>query len=549
MKSIYTLIFKPLLYTLFAMLFSLPVYARVICVDANATVNGNPDGSCWSKPFLDLQGALNLASIDHTVDQIWMAAGVYKPSKTYSPTDQNEHEILAGAMSLPQFNPGITNDGVLMNYADNIANFNHKLITFNLVDNVSIYGGFQGQHRSQGGEKTITQRNPNINLYQTILDGNLSNDANAADNVWHVLVAGNDITLAGVNLTLDRLVIRNGNASPAPYFPIDFPLNPGEVPIHYHDDGGGLYIFTHSNIVINNVIFQSNSGIAGGALFMEDGSHITINNSQFNNNSGGDGGAIMARGGGPHDNVDPAHRVGTLLVNNSSFFNNKSFANGAAITDYDELFFSAPSDNAGVNLTIQNCHFTDHFGSTSNPIPLPSTISVVLSSAQFNILNSTFNDHGNPLSQSVFYVPFLGSPQWNIKNNVFLNSNTGSFAPGAQIEVFFANNSTGVIEGNTFANNYASGPVIGVGGAIYLALLDHLTIKNNIFLKNKADQKGGAIFVGSDAIIANLFNNSFFNNSAISGGAIYVDSTDGGTIQNSSGNLFGGNKPDNIVSH
>lgn len=326
--------------------------AKTICVDTNAKSSGK--GTCWHKPYLTLQEALDSAEQDKTIEEIWIAKGIYKPTKTYSPKDKHDRAVIAGAMSLKEYNPGITMDQTLIHYADNAEQFNRYLKTFQLINNVSLYGGFQGQSGPGNGEKYKNERFSDLQSDQTILDGQLD-----GYQVWHVITAGNDITLKGVKAHLDRIVVRNGNAISAPYYPIHFPLKPNEVPIYYHDDAGGLYIFARSEITLNQMVFENNAGIAGGAIYVEDGSKLEINDSTFKNNLAAEGGAINMRSGGPNEFLNhPESRITKVTITNSEFINNASFYGSAIIINDTQLNPSIKVSEQ--NIHLNNCRFTDN---------------------------------------------------------------------------------------------------------------------------------------------------------------------------------------------
>lgn len=291
--------------------FSNMLLAKTICVDSNSTI-AIGDGSCWNKPYLHLQDALDAANKDLTIDQIWVAKGIYHPTKTYSPQSKYDKCIVGGAFS-QQAGPGITFQNQPVNYADNPNKYNEYLKTFQLINGVSIYGGFKGN------EKSLLERPTPSTENATILDGNLGKLS-----VWHVLIAGNDVTQEGVTLTLDRLVVRNGQAQNAPYLPKHFPLTKQQVPIYYHDDGAGLYIFSRSNITLNQVTFTQNRAIAGGAIYVHDGSTLAVNQCVFSNNYALNGAAINARNGGPNEFSKNAKRNTTVIIKKSRFMHNHS---------------------------------------------------------------------------------------------------------------------------------------------------------------------------------------------------------------------------------
>jgi hypothetical protein len=136
----------------------------VIYVRAGAT--GSNNGSTWSNAFTSLQSGLALAS---SGDQIWVAAGTYKPSAA----------------------------------AD-------RGLSFVLVDGVAIYGGFAGS------EATLGERDPAVNL--TALSGDIGAAGNPTDNSYHVVRAGATVTSSAV---LDGFTVSGGRADGA------FPDNRG----------------------------------------------------------------------------------------------------------------------------------------------------------------------------------------------------------------------------------------------------------------------------------------------------------------------------------
>ncbi|MCS5710149.1 hypothetical protein [Candidatus Berkiella aquae] len=307
-----------LLFLLVYTCYATALFAKTICVDANTSVlHGN--GSCWESPYQDLQQALDAATDDKDIHEIWVAKGVYRPTKTYAPENHQHIQIVGGAFSQKQYNPGITFKQKLTHYQQDVKHYQRCLRTFSLIDGVSIYGGFKGH------EKTRTQRSPDIEKNATILEGDYA--------IWHVLTAGNDITRKGVKVTLDRLVIQHGDANQAPYYPTHFPLYASQIPIYYHDDGGGLYIFAHSQITLNHVRFLHNHAIAGGAIFVQDGSKLIINQCEFRHNQAQNGAAINIRHGGPNEFTPNAKRRTEVIIHHTRFLQNHSEIGPAILTN------------------------------------------------------------------------------------------------------------------------------------------------------------------------------------------------------------------------
>ncbi len=128
-----------------------------------AGASGLNNGTSWADAFNYLQDALAVASAG---DQIWVARGTYQPDLGGGQTPLNRNA------------------------------------TFQLVDDVALYGGFRGY------ETTLEDR---VGLFDdTVLSGDLRGDdrpdfVNTDDNSYHVVT----ITSSEV---LDGFTIRGGNA-------------------------------------------------------------------------------------------------------------------------------------------------------------------------------------------------------------------------------------------------------------------------------------------------------------------------------------------------
>src|ERR1043165_3442921 len=146
----------------------------IIRVSASAQAGGN--GQSWATAFNDLQSALSLAATIPEPQrdvQIWVAAGVYKPSARIAEPD-------------PQS------------------------VTFSLLNRVQLMGGFVGTE-STLAERVIPRRNdfssiPDYRARATILSGEIQTP-NPADNAFHVVLArGTDATAV-----LDGFLVELGN--------------------------------------------------------------------------------------------------------------------------------------------------------------------------------------------------------------------------------------------------------------------------------------------------------------------------------------------------
>jgi hypothetical protein len=130
------------------------LYDRVIYVDDDAT--GNDNGSSWEHAFSDLQLALAEAQAE---DEIWVAAGLYKPSYT-----------------------------------------GDRTASFIPLHQVPMYGGFVGDETNFDDRNWIDNK--------SILSGNIGGQFNAIDNSYHVVKVIDELA----DIVLDGFTIQKGRA-------------------------------------------------------------------------------------------------------------------------------------------------------------------------------------------------------------------------------------------------------------------------------------------------------------------------------------------------
>jgi hypothetical protein len=253
--------------------------AKVLYVNAVAT--GLNNGNTWANALTNLQDALSVARSGATnantaVAEIWVAAGVYKPTTT-----------------------------------------NDRNATFQLVDNVSLYGGFSG------GETKQSQRNSDPLSNDTILSGDLlGNDTSTPwddpttynDNSYNVCIAP-----VGAGTVLDGFTITGGNCTNS----FGGGMLCSGVPqlrnllfrANYGFWGGGLMVWsltaTREPFMISDCLFLQNGAQSGGGMFVLGNSptnnqQVVVTNCQFyenqasspviGQNGGGGGGLVVANG-------------------------------------------------------------------------------------------------------------------------------------------------------------------------------------------------------------------------------------------------------------
>ena len=247
------------------------VPAKVLRVKQGA-IPGGSNGATWATAFTNLQDALSLAragaatgNADDDVAEIWVAAGVYKPT----------------------------------------ASTNDRNASFELVNNTAIYGGFAGV------ETKLSQRQPDPLLNDTILSGDLL--GNDTTTPWDNPATYNDNSIAvcradtavGDGTVLDGFTITGGNAA---------------------NYGGGL--FSYGRPRLKNLFFRANYGVngAGVLVWLPTATAVpyVISDCLFLQNGAGAGGA----GGMLVQGQLGANINQPFVITNCHFYQNAATAGG-----------------------------------------------------------------------------------------------------------------------------------------------------------------------------------------------------------------------------
>ncbi|MBI5351847.1 MAG: hypothetical protein HZB50_04340 [Chloroflexi bacterium] len=220
----------------------------VYYVKADAT--GANNGSSWTNAYTDLQSALSVAS---SGDEIWVAAGTYKPTLG---TD--------------------------------------RTVAFALKKGVAIYGGFAGV------ETLVTQREPISNV--TVLSGEIGVDG-VDDNSYHV-VTGDDTVdtaiLSGFTITAGNADAQFSDDSGGGLY-----INTGSpsltsliITSNRAISGGGIMLYDSNSKLIDVTISDNTASAAGGGMVVVALSPI-LKNVTFKENHAAVGGGIANSNGGP----------------------------------------------------------------------------------------------------------------------------------------------------------------------------------------------------------------------------------------------------------
>lgn len=282
---------------------------RVGYVNINAAPGGS--GVSWATAYDSLHTALS----DPTIDEVWVARGVYRPDAS------------------------------------------DRTVSFELQSGVEILGGFKGDETSR------VQRDWVAN--ETVLSGDLfGNDGpnffNTFDNSFHVVSA------QGVDETaiLDGFTVIAGNAEPN-VAPVEYGggvFAPNAEPVlrncrlldHQAAKGGGVYASGAGRITIEDCSFENikvRSRGGAGAVHLDLGIHALLTRCVFDGNIGELGGAVGVE-------------LASALITDCSFVNCGLGQRGGAIGGWESTIdvmggtFTGNQATIGGAIGVLRCDFS-----------------------------------------------------------------------------------------------------------------------------------------------------------------------------------------------
>ena len=292
---------------------SVGAVTSVIYVDGTNGSDSN-NGTSWANAKKTIQSGIDEAEFLGK-NQVWVTSG------TYYPTTGNDRKV-----------------------------------SFNLADNIAIYGGFAGTEAT-AGERT-NYGNGEIN--ETIFSGNIGNTNNDTDNTYRILVTGKGCTLDGITFTKGYA---NGEFTERMGGAIYMADNASDViDCHFEDNygeaGGAIYVFNingdgtqqsdYQVVNISNCSFVDNTANLGGAVVLRVGASTVLSNCSFENNEAAWRGGAIFIDYGSYESVPND-------VDGCTFSGNICSGNGGAIYIDDMA-----SQLQGTYTTIQNNEFTSN---------------------------------------------------------------------------------------------------------------------------------------------------------------------------------------------
>jgi predicted outer membrane repeat protein len=391
---------------------------KIIYVDDDA--NGVNDGSSWQNAYKYLQDALADANSFEKPVEIRVAQGIYKPDKGLNQTAGNRNA------------------------------------SFNLIDNVTLSGGYAGVTESEPNEQ-------NIEKYETILSGDLAGDDVESENpmISSISRRENSIHIINNNKTaiLYGLTITRGNA--------------------HSENGGGIYNDT-GNLTLRNCNICNNTSDSGGGIYNTNGS-LNIQDCTIKGNS------TVFTGGGIFK------YQGSVDMTNCIFEENSANYSGGGLCNLRGSF--------NLNNCVFNKNFTldDEYGSGGAIYNYGSSGPPNLNKQK--LIDCTFTENS---------APFMGGGIYNTETELFLSNckfirNTTS--SGGGLYNYYGNS---VLNNCSFIGNLAARH----GGGIYNGNNCMISLNNCCFCGNQALQNGGGICY---LTINRVYTNTILNNCVLFG--------------------------------
>lgn len=155
---------------------------------------------------------------------------------------------------------GSGSNGYDPKYLFDLGEYGDGTTSYRIRSNVTLIGEFQS-----GGNPLFGDQN--VNLYPTILSGDIGTADDVADNIYNVVSATSSIDSASI----EALIIEKGNA------------NGGSIE---HQKGGGLY--NSEFLILKDVTLRNNIGqTTGNGVFNNSNlGKITMDNVKLLNNTG-----------------------------------------------------------------------------------------------------------------------------------------------------------------------------------------------------------------------------------------------------------------------
>ncbi|MCH7993011.1 MAG: hypothetical protein IIB57_01055, partial [Planctomycetes bacterium] len=488
---------------------------HLVHVDDDAPPGG--DGTSWPTAFNSLQDAIeNLEASADPNREIWLAGGVYKPTRLEDPGDP-------------------------------------RSMTFRLLSYVDILGGFAGTERSRTERVAGTP--------PTIISGDINGDdvftpthPTWNENAYHIFTGDRFLR----RVTIDNVTLTHGKANGP---------GPGE------DKGSAIYQASGGNLTISQCTIDDNYSEFAGTIYLGEGgvldmtsssasgnisnlrhgfitalfeSSVSLADCEFIGNLAAQGGVVSLQTGS------------SLVAVDCLFADSIGGGFGGAIEA--QTFLDSNVDNSGIHITLTRCDFLRN-QVRGDGGAIYYFVSGGGHNGSLTISDCTFDENTNSGSgdggaifatnNNVSIIPIAISGSTFTNGFAFGTGGAMHFSNFSSLEVtdcLFANNRSHqngaavfvVFQNSSFRNcSFLNNRSVFGNGVLATKIADFIEVTKCSFIGNAGQDFGGAMHVGSFVQSVDIVDSVFIDNTCEDGygGAILTFSPDTNIVNS----LFIGN--------
>ena len=255
----------------------------------------------------------------------------------------------------------------------------------------------------------------------------------------------------------------------------------------------------------------------GGSVIVIDEENVVFENCSIIDNIIDDAGvgAVVINAG--NVNITDCSAINNRATNSSGAYGGAIFVNASNVNIIRTLFSGNGAYTSGshiyLNESLQNIRLINNTFSDSVQIGSGACSGVVIQGINIVVTGNTFRNNTGKTGSALSIIGDVYNLV--VTDNIFVNNtaNSGSL----YINIDPSLESTITVSSNTFMNNTAV-----YGGALFIDYVKNPELLNlgNTFINNTATL-GGALFINGENII--ILNSNFTGNHAVNGSAVYIN--------------------------
>lgn len=333
-----------------------------------------------------------------------------------------------------------------------------------------------------------------------------------------------------LNLTLEKLVIKNGNAANTnngggiAVYGGTFTLEDCEITDNNAQNGGGLYVERTTLLMKDTTISGSTATDEGGGVYVNDGT-LTINGGTFSRNTAQQGGGMY---------VTNSNSIFTMAGGEIS--DNRAYSAGGGI--YVKESKQATISGTTISVNTANVDGGGVFVSDGAMLMVNGTITGNTAQQGGGVyvrdVDSEFKMTGGKISNNKTTVETATTQNRISGGGIFIYNNGHAIISNTEISDNTANNNGGGVHVNNGTLTMNTGTIGGNtanvnGGGIYVTDGATVTMSGGTIGGNKASQDGGGVYITGNTDNASTFKmndgkigDENIANIAQNGGGVYV---------------------------